>query len=147
MADKKKNYITNKREFYRLDDRVQIRVKRLSSFPAKDSGDASIESSLSDGNAFTQHFTVDISAKGTKFVSSEPFPEGQYLEIRFLFRDFVSPVHINAVVLRSEKAETAVSWQVAVKFINADSHDTTMIERYIFERQRQLIAEKRVGFL
>jgi len=147
MADKKKNNNINKREFYRLDDRVQIRVKRLSSLPAKDSVNASIESSLSDQNTFTQHFTVDISAMGTKFVSAEPFPEGQYLEIRFLFRDFVAPVHINAVVLRSEKAETAVSWQIAVQFINADSHDTTMIERYIFERQRQLIAEKRVGFL
>ncbi|NLI30159.1 MAG: PilZ domain-containing protein [Nitrospiraceae bacterium] len=147
MADRKKTTITNKRDFYRLDDRVQIRVKRLSALPAKDGEDVSIGSSLSDGNAFTQHFTVDISAMGAKFVSSEPFREGQYLEIRFLFRDFVAPVHINAVVLRSEKAETAVSWQIAVKFVNPASHDTTMIERYIFERQRQLIAEKRVGFL
>lgn len=146
--DKKKKDIINKREFFRLDDRVQIRVRKLSSRPALLNGMLPIQNGLSEDREYSEHYTIDISAMGAKFVSSEPFSEGQFIAITFLFKAFVTPVRVNAVILRTDKIEATTSaWQIAIKFIDPDSHDTNMIERYIFERQRQLIAEKRIGFL
>jgi c-di-GMP-binding flagellar brake protein YcgR len=145
MRDKQPSI--NKRNFYRLDDRVQIRVKKLPSPSEQENAAEAGQDNLNEKSHYCQHFTIDISATGAKFASSEPYPEGQHLEIRFLFREFVTPVHVNAVVLRSHRAETARCWQVAVKFFNIDTRDAALIERYIFERQRQMIAEKRVGFL
>ncbi len=111
MADKKKNYITNKREFYRLDDRVQIRVKRLSSFPAKDSGMHQLKA-VSPTGMRSPNTSPSISVpRAPSLFHQSLFPKDSIWKSDFS-SGLRSPVHINAVVLRSEKAETAVSWQL-----------------------------------
>lgn len=147
MKIKKSQEPINRRGFFRLDDRIPIIVHRCADVSLSPGAPSSV---FSDNlrTECSDHTTIDISAMGIKFFSPVPFTERQMLEITIMFRAFISPVLVKAVVLRSDKIESTDSgYQIAVTFIEPASQDVAAIERYIFERQRQMIAEKRIGYL
>ena len=139
--------VKNKREYFRLSERIRINVQQI----RKSEGEQPIEDSIpeEEGKVY-EYYTQDISAGGIKFSSEIFYQENSYLEITLNFnktdRPF-EPIKVNAIVIRAQQIENSRLHNIAVFFEGISQRDRTQIESYILLRQRDIIAEKRIGSL
>ena len=89
---------------------------------------------------------VDISGAGIAFDSEEFYAVGDIIALRIMVKkDWAVPLLVYGEVMRVEPYQRYC--RVAVKFVALDDRIKSIIMRYVFERQRDIIAEKRVGWL
>ncbi|MGO9013572.1 MAG: PilZ domain-containing protein [Dissulfurispiraceae bacterium] len=139
--------VKNKREYFRLHERIKISVRQIEKPDRHQHIDDSIVKRA--GKVF-EFYTEDISAGGIQFFSEVFFKENSYLEITLYLKETdppFEPVKVNAVVHRSEQIKNSRYHNTSVMFAGISPKDRSCIERYIFLRQRDMIAEKRIGYL
>ncbi len=137
----------NKREYFRLNERIRISVQQIEK-PERnqDIDDLPVNGA---GKVF-EFYTQNISAGGMQFFSEVLFKENSHLEITLHFKmtdPLFQPVTVNAVVHRSGQVENSRYHHTSVMFAGISPKVRSSIERYIFIRQRDMIAEKRIGYL
>ena len=89
---------------------------------------------------------VDISGAGMAFDSDDFFSLGDIIALKIMFKkDWAVPLLVYGEVVRVEPYIRYC--RVAVKFVAVDDRIKSMILRFVFERERDIIAEKRVGWL
>ncbi|MFY9397459.1 MAG: PilZ domain-containing protein [Desulfomonilia bacterium] len=88
---------------------------------------------------------VNISASGIRFISSEPFENGDLVEISLIFPMvpllFVRLVG-EVIRVRAVTSQEARRYAVAVRFIQLDTESKDDIIRYLFRRQRELLRKR-----
>jgi len=139
--------VNNKREYFRLHERIRISVRQIEKPDRNQHIDALMVKGA--GKVF-KFYSEDISAGGMQFFSEVFFKENSYLEITLTFKETdpsFEPVKVNSVVHRSEQIENSRYHNISVMFVGISPKDRSCIERYIFLRQRDMIAEKRIGYL
>jgi c-di-GMP-binding flagellar brake protein YcgR len=137
----------NKREYFRLNERTKIYVKQIEKHERNQHID---DFRVKRAGRVFEFYTEDISAGGMQFFSEVSFKEDAYLEITINFKKtdpYFEPVKVNAVVLRCEQIENSLYHSVSVMYAGISQRDRSHIESYIFRRQRDMIAEKRIGYL
>ncbi len=89
---------------------------------------------------------VDISGAGIAFDSDDFYAVGDVVALKILFKkDWAVPLLVYGEVMRVEPYTRYC--RVAVKFVALDDRIKSVIMRFVFERERDIIAEKRVGWL
>ncbi|MCL4490653.1 MAG: PilZ domain-containing protein [Nitrospirae bacterium] len=89
---------------------------------------------------------VDISGSGIAFATVERYAAGDLVEMSMVLErvhDGVLVVH--GEVVRSQPA--GGMYKVAVRFVHLDDRIRDLIIRFVFAREREIMAEKRVGWL
>ncbi|HEX8948250.1 MAG TPA: PilZ domain-containing protein [Dissulfurispiraceae bacterium] len=136
----------NSRNFFRVDAYIPIicfpvsseeRDNLFSDLLDKDSVPALRKSPLKK---------VDLSGGGISFETPNRYATGDLVEINMV----LDKVHEGVIVVHGEvvRAEPlGGSFMLAVKFISVDERIRDLIIRYVFAREREIIAEKRVGWL
>jgi c-di-GMP-binding flagellar brake protein YcgR len=86
--------------------------------------------------------TVNISGGGMSFLSTQAIPLGEILEIKIMLT-WNQPVAISIYgeVTKSEKKYD--NYFIAVRYVHMDSSVRDEIIRFVFEREREIIREKR----
>ncbi len=139
--------VKNRREYYRLNERLKILVRQIKKpWRGQHIEDLIVEGA---GKVF-EFYTQDISAGGIQFFSEVLYKENSYLEITLNFKETgpsFGPLKVKAIVNRAEQVENSQYYNIGVMFVGINQRDRSHIERYIFLRQREMIAEKRIGFL
>jgi hypothetical protein len=89
---------------------------------------------------------VDISGSGIAYDSDDFYALGDIVELRIMFeKDWGVPLLVYGEVLRVEPYSHHC--RVSLKYLAMDERTRCIITRFVFERERQIIAEKRVGWL
>lgn len=89
---------------------------------------------------------VNISGAGIAFHSDDFYAVGDIVALKIMFKkDWAVPLLVYGEVMRVEPHSRYCG--VAVKFVALDDRIKSMIMRFVFERERDIIAEKRVGWL
>ena len=144
---KHRGKVKNKREFFRLHERLRIGVKAIKrSEEDKLTGETKIEKVGGLG----EHYTIDISAGGLQFLSRWHYRANTHVEISLYFRrtdPLFEPITVNARILRVEQIENSQNHKVSVMYVDIDKKTASHLEGYIFTRQREILAEKRAGYL
>src|SRR5271157_5309684 len=128
---KHRGKVKNRREFFRLNERLRIEVKAIKkSAEDKLTGETKVERV----GKISEHFTIDISASGLQFFSHGSYRENKHVEITFYFKDtepHFDPITVNAKILRAEQIENSQYYNVSVMYIDIDAKDRSQLERYI----------------
>ncbi len=144
---KSRGKVKNKRDYFRLNERIRIEVRMIKKHEEDIiTGDAESEKIVK----VAAYFTNDISAGGLRFFSRWHYRNNMHVEITLYFKEtdpHFDPVTVTAKIIRVEQIEHSQSHNISVKYVNINSKDRSHIESYIFVRQREMIAEKRIGFL
>ncbi len=139
--------VSNKRQFFRLHERLRIKVKAIKESEEDNlTGDITTEKT----GVLGEHYTVDISANGLQFLSRRHYHVNTHIEITLHFRrtyPLFEPVTVNARVLRVERIENSQDHKISVMFVDLEKETESHIERYIFVRQREILSERRIGNL
>ena len=139
--------VKNKREYFRLLERLRINVQQIEKPGKNQLIDDLIVTGA--GKVF-EFYTQNISAGGMQFFSEVFYSENSYLKITLNFKETdlpFEPVKVKAIVVRAEQVENSLYHNISVMFVGISHRDRSHIERYIFLRQRDMIAEKRIGYL
>jgi c-di-GMP-binding flagellar brake protein YcgR len=90
--------------------------------------------------------TINISGAGICFESATPYSAGDLLEIRLMLEGvYPGIISLCAKVLRVERCPKY--YCVAVKYECMEEDIRELIVKFVFQRERTLIQEKRVGWL
>lgn len=86
--------------------------------------------------------TVNISGGGMSFLLKEAIPLGEILEIKIMLT-WNQPIamSIHGEVTKSEKKQG--TYFTAVRYVHMDSYVRDEIIRFVFEKEREIIREKR----
>ena len=136
---------SNVRQYFRLPERMSIDVQRIEK-PEAYMDDSAIKRI----GPISRFHTADISAGGLQFFSTVFYKENSYAEITLNFKAVeppFEPIKVIVRILRVLRVENSESCNVIVEYDGISSMDRSYIERYIFVRQREMIAEKRIGFI
>ncbi len=89
---------------------------------------------------FSADETVNISAAGMRFVSSQEMQLGRIIALRIIL-PLATLTTINTLgkVVTISDSESEKKYVVSVKFINITEDDKAMITKYVFKRQRELL--------
>ena len=137
----------NKRDYFRLNERISINVQQIEKPERNQHIDALIVKGA--GKVF-EFYTQDISAGGMQFFSEVFYRENSYLVVTFNFKQTdppFEPVKVKATVIRSEQVKNSRYYNISTMFVGISQRDRSHIERYLFLRQREMIGEKKVGYL
>ncbi|KAF0185772.1 MAG: type IV pilus assembly protein PilZ [Nitrospirae bacterium] len=137
----------NRRDFFRVFGYVPASVRRLD--PAVET--AHLQSRLlSEADLATWHELkvkkVNLSGRGVFFEAYERYQLGDILEIKL----FLEQVQADIILAYGEvvRVENYPNHSgVAVKFFDIDERVLGIITAYVLHRERELISEKRVGWL
>ena len=89
---------------------------------------------------------INISGAGICFESLIPYSAGDFLEVRFMLEDvYPGIISVCTKVLRVESCPK--HYCIAVKYECMDEDIRELIVKFVFQRERTLIQEKRVGWL
>ena len=89
---------------------------------------------------------VDISGAGIAFESDEFYKLGDVVGLIIMFRkDWGEPLLVYGEVVRIEPYRRYC--RVAVKYVAMDERIRSMIVRFVSEREREILAERRIGWL
>ena len=89
---------------------------------------------------------VDISGAGIAFDSDDFYAVGDIVALKIKFKkDWGVPLLVYGEVMRVEPYLNYC--RVALKYVAMDERTRSIIMRFVFERERDIIAEKRVGWL
>ena len=136
----------NNREFFRVDAPIHL----LSSLVPHDER-ASIGSralpETPDGSWTADTLKrVEISGAGMAFDSDDFYDLGDIVELRIMFeKDWGVPLLVYGEVVRVESY--SYYCRVALKYVAMDEKTRCIITRFVFEKERDIIAEKRAGWL
>ena len=90
--------------------------------------------------------TVDISGAGIAFDSNDFYGIGDIVALKIMFkRDGGVPLLVYGEVVRVEPYLNYC--RVALRYVAMDERTRSIIMRFVFEREREIIAERRVGWL
>ena len=138
----------NNRDYYRLNERIRIKVQQIEK-PGSNPEEDDDLTAKEPGKVY-KFFTQDISAGGMQFFAEVFFRENSYMEVTLIFKESdppFDPVTVTATVIRTEQVQNSRYYNISAMFVGICPKDRCHIERYIFLRQREMIAEKTVGFL
>jgi c-di-GMP-binding flagellar brake protein YcgR len=135
-----------KREFFRVDAAVPMSVRQINA------AEASRCSCCLSGQEFDKNLKnglfrkINISGAGIYFENASPYSLDDHLELHLMLGD-VHPgiVILYAKVVRVERGPK--NYCIAVKYEGMDEEMREIILKYVFQRERILIQEKRVGWL
>jgi hypothetical protein len=88
---------------------------------------------------------VNLSGAGIKFISDEPFTDGDLLELKIglPLSPFPNISTLCQVVRARRSAQTSKEeWEVALKFLVINDHDRDFIINYIFTKERESLRNK-----
>ncbi|HMK60415.1 MAG TPA: PilZ domain-containing protein [Dissulfurispiraceae bacterium] len=89
---------------------------------------------------------MNISGAGICFESETAYAPDDFLEIRFMLEGVHDGlIAISVQVLRVERRQK--DYCIAVKYVSIDEQIRDLIIKFVFQRERILIQEKRVGWL
>ncbi|MBF0559728.1 MAG: PilZ domain-containing protein [Nitrospirae bacterium] len=89
---------------------------------------------------------VDISGAGIAFESDEFYKLGDIVGLILMFKnDWGEPILVYGEVVRVEPYRRYC--RVALKYVAMDERIRSMIVRFVSEREREIISERRVGWL
>ncbi len=89
---------------------------------------------------------VDISCAGIAFDSEDFYAPGDIVALKIMLqKEGTAPLLVYGEVMRVEPYNRYC--RIAVKFVALDERIKSVIMRFVFERERDIIAEKRVGWL
>ncbi len=89
---------------------------------------------------------VDISGAGIAFDSNDFYALGDIVALKIMFKkDWGVPLLVYGEVVRVEPYSNYC--RVALRYTAMDERIRSIIMRFVFERERDIIAEKRVGRL
>ncbi len=89
---------------------------------------------------------VDISGAGIAFNSDEFYAVGDIVALKIMFKkDWGTPLLVYGEVVRVEPYSNYC--RIALRYVALDERIRSIIMRFVFERERDIIAEKRVGWL
>ena len=137
----------NRRDFFRVFGYVPASVRRLD----PEAGPENMQSRLlSEADLSTWHELkvkkVNLSGKGIFFEAYERYQVGDILEIKLFLEQVQSDIIVAyGEVVRVENYPNHSG--VAVRFYDMDEKITGIITAYVLHRERELIAERRVGWL
>ena len=90
---------------------------------------------------------VDLSGGGVSFDSAERYVQGDIIEIHMV----LNKVHEGALLVYGEAVRVDMIGQnlyrVAVRFVSLDERIRNLIIKFVFIREREIIAERRVGWI
>jgi hypothetical protein len=140
----KKNY-KNKRNFFRVDAYIPMASRRT---PRELRG--RIKSALLAWGEipFRRDMPlkkVDISGGGMSFESQEHYLEGEIIEISMLLKTWDGELVVYGEVVRVDQGSRY--YRVAVKFVAIDERVRAVITKFVFLRERELLQEKKAGWL
>jgi len=134
------------REFFRVDAIVPMSVRSLTT------ADASQYTCHMTGQGFDENTKkgllckINISGAGICFESATAYSAGDLLDIRLMLETvYPGIIALCAKVLRVERYPK--HYCVAVKYEWLDEDIRELIVKFVFQRERILIQEKRVGWL
>ncbi|MGO9378587.1 MAG: PilZ domain-containing protein [Dissulfurispiraceae bacterium] len=134
------------REFFRVDAIVPMLVRPIAA------EDASRYTCYMDSTGFDKSMKsgllsrINISGAGICFDSAITYSKGDLLEIRLMLEDvYPGIIALCAKVLRVEGCPK--HYCVAVRYECMDEDIRELIVKFVFQRERILIQEKRVGWL
>jgi len=110
------------RTYVRLSGRVNIRYKVF------DSLDEVRKSGFRPESLST---TVNVSAGGMLFVSSEPLSVGAFVEMKLEVPDSKDPVVCLARVVRTEEIDPLKRYNIAVQYMDITSADRVRIDKFV----------------
>ena len=85
---------------------------------------------------------ITISGSGMGFQSPEPLPVGTIIEVRTVLTiQSAVALYIYGEILKTDPLETG--YDIGFRFINMDDFVRNEIIRFVFEREREMIREKR----
>jgi len=113
---------SGQRTYVRLTGRVNIRYKVFDSLDAVKKSGFHPESLSA---------TVNVSAGGMLFASSESVPVGVYVEMKLELPDSKDPVICLARVVRVEEIEPLKKYNVAVQYLDITSADRVRVDKFI----------------
>jgi len=89
---------------------------------------------------------INISGAGICFESDIPYVLGDIIEMRFMLEDvYPGIIAVSVEVIRVETGSK--NYYIAVKYACIDERIRELIVRFVFQRERIIIKEKRVGWL
>jgi len=89
---------------------------------------------------------VNVSGKGVFFETTEKYQHGDLLEIKMFLEQILSDMILAyGEVVRVERYPR--HFGVAVEFVGMHQKELSVITAYVLNRERELISEKRVGWL
>ena len=89
---------------------------------------------------------IDLSGGGMSFATAERYVKGDIIEISMI----LEKVHEGVLIIYGEVVRSehvGGQYMVAVRFISMDDRIRDLIIRFVFAREREIIAEKRIGWL
>ena len=95
-----------------------------------------------DGFSLLPFKPINISGKGLNFFSLERYEKGAVIEVKIVLTTLNTVAFfLYGEVITVEPAED--SWRTGIRFIHMDDYTRNEIIRFVFERERELIREKR----
>ncbi len=89
---------------------------------------------------------VDISGAGIAFDSNDFYALGDIVALKIMFmKDWGVPLLVYGEVVRVEPYLNYC--RIALRYVAMDERVRSIIMRFVFERERDIIAEKRAGWL
>jgi c-di-GMP-binding flagellar brake protein YcgR len=137
----------NRREFFRVFGYAPCSYRRLDAPVAEDELHVHL---LPEANLDTWHQLkvkrIDISGNGIYFDTAERFQCGDILKIHLFLEQVQTDIMVvYGKVVRVEEYPNHTS--IAMHFVGMIPRVLDAVTAYVFYRERELIAEKRVGWL
>lgn len=137
----------NRREFFRVFAYVPVSYRRIDTGTDSGCPDAHL---LAEADLDTWHQLkvkrVDISGNGIFFETPERFHRDDMLEVRLFLEQVQSDiVVVCGRIVRVEEHPNHTG--IAIQFIGMTERVLNALTAFVFFRERELIAEKRVGWL
>jgi hypothetical protein len=105
-----------------------------------------LSGSQSSGTYHTVRGEISLSGAGIRFETQLALMEGDYTELKMIVPVFPYPkITILCQVVRAERAEEGAegTFIVAMKFIVVNENDRDFLIKYIFEKERELLRQRR----
>lgn len=100
----------------------------------------------SSGTYHTVRAEISLSGAGIRFETQLALTEGDYTELKIIVPVFPYPkIAVLCQVVRVEKVQegTEGTFMAAMKFIAINEHDRDFLVKYIFEKERELLRQRR----
>jgi hypothetical protein len=134
------------RQFYRIPATVPFFVRPLALPPGETPRCTSLAEGFEEPLRKKLMRSVNISGAGVYFTADKPFERGQMIEVRMM----LEPVCHGLVILHGQVLRVepiADGYGIAMNYLGMDDRTRELIAQFVLARERQLIKEKRIGWL
>ncbi|HTZ17777.1 MAG TPA: PilZ domain-containing protein [Dissulfurispiraceae bacterium] len=135
-----------RREFFRIDVDVPVFIRVPAGGEAGDCACTLSKEKFSDDIKKSLVRRINISGAGISFLSDKQYSAGDLIEMLVMIENvYPGIITLCTRVLRSEKRRN--KYFTAVEYIGMTTEIRELISAFVFQLQRTLIQEKRVGWL